>query len=240
LLLALLDDVERARSLATRCLQVLRERDWSGDLELVDQLEPVLEPTAARAQTLVPVPVDLEDLVDALRSNDLYGGGRLNLRTGEVFLNPPFDTFGLDPAGEDKEDDAEEDEDSSLAMEPLGSRSGYRDMQPFIAACRDARAAAQLTRAIQGKGAFRRFRITLESWPAAVFDVDGDEERAGVDHGGVVVVDGVDGAGRSRVDRWRDGCDVISGPVAGSPSAATALNASGLCARCAIRGGCRS
>jgi hypothetical protein len=169
LLLALAGDVERARPLAARCLEVLRERDWSGDVELADQLAPALEPIPAGAQTLLPVPVDLEDIVDALRGSDPFGGGRLNLRTGEVILNPSFDPFGLDPAGEDNEDknedEQEEGDDGWLTVEPLGSRPGYRDMERFIATCRDALTVDQLTRAIDGTGAFRRFRITLEAWP---------------------------------------------------------------------------
>lgn len=163
LLLALARDGERAPALARRCLEALRERDWSGDVELADQLAQALEPTSGGAQSVLPVPVDLDDVVDALRGSDPFGGGQLNVRTGEVILNPPFDMFGLDPA--DDENDDEDEDESWLTIEPLGSRPGYRDMERFIATCCDARTVDQLTRAIDGKGAFRRFRITLESWP---------------------------------------------------------------------------
>jgi hypothetical protein len=129
------------------------ERLW-----LADELQAALEPTPTVSPTLLAVPVDLGDVVDALRGYATFGGGRLDLRTGEVILNPPFAELGLE------EEDEGESEDR-LTIEPLGSRPGYRDMERFIATCHDTRTANRLSRAIDGKGAFRRFRVTLESWP---------------------------------------------------------------------------
>jgi Uncharacterised protein family (UPF0158) len=38
-------------------------------------------------------------------------------------------------------------------------------MERFIATCQDSRTVDRLSRAIDGKGAFKRFRIAVESWP---------------------------------------------------------------------------
>jgi hypothetical protein len=118
LLLALADEVERPRRLAQRCVEILRERDWSGDVELADVLQAALDPTPVVSQPLVAVPVDLEDVVDALRGDATFGGGRLDLRSGEVILNLPFAELGLD----EEEDEGEDDD--WLAIGPLGSRPG--------------------------------------------------------------------------------------------------------------------
>ncbi|MQA76230.1 MAG: hypothetical protein GEU88_18180, partial [Solirubrobacterales bacterium] len=45
-----------------------------------------------------------------------------------------------------------------IRIEPTPSREGYADMQDFIARVRDPRAREVLTRAIAGRGAFRRFK----------------------------------------------------------------------------------
>lgn len=167
LVLALSAQVERAWPLAERCVEILRERDWAGDVELANELQAVLGATPIGSQTLLAVPVDLDDVVDALRGDAVCGGGRLDLRSGEVILNPPFDgpALGLDDDDGCEEQEYESDSDRWLAIEGLGSQTGYRDMERFIATCHDARTADLLSRAIDGKGAFRRFRITLESWP---------------------------------------------------------------------------
>ena len=66
---------------------------------------------------------------------------------------------------------ADLDEDDDLAerglilIESVGSRAAYADMAAFAAAVGDRRAADLLQRALQGRGAFRRFRDTLHGFP---------------------------------------------------------------------------
>ena len=47
-----------------------------------------------------------------------------------------------------------------------GSGAGYRDMAEFIDTVTDLDLADRLGIAIQGRGAFRRFKDTLARWPA--------------------------------------------------------------------------
>ena len=51
-------------------------------------------------------------------------------------------------------------------MQSTGSRAGYRDMAEFIDTVTDPDRADRLGIAIQGRGAFRRFKDTLARWPA--------------------------------------------------------------------------
>lgn len=46
-------------------------------------------------------------------------------------------------------------------IEPISSGEGYADMEDFIAQVRDPRARDLLERAIEGRGAFRRFKDTI-------------------------------------------------------------------------------
>ena len=51
-------------------------------------------------------------------------------------------------------------------VENTGSGDGYRDMVEFIGTVGDPARADRLDIAIQGRGAFRRFKDTLARWPA--------------------------------------------------------------------------
>jgi hypothetical protein len=56
--------------------------------------------------------------------------------------------------------------DHLVAIEPLPSYVWYEDMVDFVEGISDERAGRRLGRAIQGKGAFRRFRDELhEEYP---------------------------------------------------------------------------
>lgn len=62
-------------------------------------------------------------------------------------------------------DHDDEPEDRGLVpIEPYGSRAGYEDMATFASAVSDRRAADLLRRALEGRGAFRRFRDTLHEF----------------------------------------------------------------------------
>jgi hypothetical protein len=111
------------------------------------------------------VPVNLRDLSDALEGDWADTGGRVDLRTGEVW--PPaaleYDIeFG--ESDEDGADDAE-DPDRWLYIDSQGSQPGYRDMQLFIDGLTDPEIADRLEIAIDGRGAFRRFKDVLHRWP---------------------------------------------------------------------------
>ena len=64
-----------------------------------------------------------------------------------------------------EEEEEEEDDDRWLLVFNEGSRAGYRDMERFVAGIEDSEIAAQLARALDGRGAFHRFRHQLTRWP---------------------------------------------------------------------------
>jgi hypothetical protein len=52
-----------------------------------------------------------------------------------------------------------------VSIPPMGSRQAYLDMVDFASSVGDARAAKLLERALEGRGAFRRFRDGLGELP---------------------------------------------------------------------------
>ncbi|MDL5156919.1 UPF0158 family protein [Actinomycetospora termitidis] len=154
LLLALVQRVDGAADLAGRWVEMLRERDRDGDAELADQLDARLG--RGPSPMLRPLPIDLEQLTDVLEGDPTSPGGRIDLDTGEVW--PIFDDFLTDQAN-DGDEDGEERE--WLEVPCLGSRASYRDMQDFIDTLDDPGRRDRLEIAIEGRGAFRRFKDVL-------------------------------------------------------------------------------
>ncbi len=163
LLLALDQDSPGAVETARAWVDELRERDWDGDHELADQLAARLGIGAA--PLLRPLPVDLDALSGVLEGDPREGGGAIDLRTGEVWPQFVLDD-GLEFSDEDDEDDEDDDEDLWLEVETQGSRSGYRDMERFVDTIDDPDRRDRLEIALQGRGAFRRFKDVLARWPA--------------------------------------------------------------------------
>lgn len=62
------------------------------------------------------------------------------------------------------DDDEDQRELSWVLVDSPGSRAAYQDMVDFANAVGDPRASEILTRALEGRGAFRRFRDTLEQF----------------------------------------------------------------------------
>ena len=151
LLGAVAQGVPDAATLAAHCAAALRRRAWEGDDELADQLEAILNLGAT--PMLRPLPVDLEELASLLEGDPVYGGGRIDLKTGDCWPESPDDN------------DLEEEGDHWLYVECVGSRQGYRDMERFIATVEDSAIVDRLDIAIRGSGAFRRFKDVLSRWP---------------------------------------------------------------------------
>lgn len=173
LLVALAQDPEGASEFAVRCAAELRGRAWEGDEELAAALTASLG--LGPSPLLRSLPVDLDQLVDVLEGDPVAGGGYLDLLTGEVWPQVVFDD------GPDEEDEDLGDEDRWLWVISEGSRDGYRDMELFTAAITEPDLADRVTRTLDGRGAFRRFRRELTNWP----DLEGrwyafsDERRRG-------------------------------------------------------------
>ena len=65
-------------------------------------------------------------------------------------------------------DDDEPEDRGLVPIESYGSRAAYGDMVTFASAVSDRRAADLLQRALEGRGAFRRFRDTLHEFEELV------------------------------------------------------------------------
>ena len=159
-LAALEQRADGAAEAAHLMIAALRDRDWEGDDVLADQLDALLGSGAI--QDLRPLPVDLDELAGILEGDPMYGGGRVDLATGEVWPVPAID-YAREMGQEDE--DESEDPDKWLWVHCEGSRDGYRDMERFIGTVRNPGRADRLEIAISGRGAFRRFKDVLERWP---------------------------------------------------------------------------
>lgn len=103
---------------------------------------------------------DLSAIAEALGDASGESSWWYDPATGAVELGLP-DWMALD-------DTEEADDPEARGLVPIGfvgSRHAYRDMVAFAAAVGDERAADRLTRALEGRGAFRRFRDTLHEYP---------------------------------------------------------------------------
>ena len=129
----------------------LTDRDWPGDAELVAEIEHALVPSGDLG--VRPVPVALDELLMHLDGPpDPEGDWRLEVATGQLWPADPHLLLG------EEKPDAFEDPDAFITIHSLGSGPGYRDMRDFIATVEDPALAERLRRAIEGRGAFRRFK----------------------------------------------------------------------------------
>jgi hypothetical protein len=160
LIAALMQRVDGAAELAGDLVVALRRRGWEGDDELADQLDALLGSSPARM--LRTLPVDLEELAGILEGDPLTAGGRIDVRTGEVWPRAAIE-YALE-TGEEDEDTAD-DPERWLPVHGEGSREGYRDMELFIASVEHPGRAERLAIAINGRGAFRRFKDELARSP---------------------------------------------------------------------------
>jgi hypothetical protein len=104
--------------------------------------------------------LDLEEIASALADQTDYEHHWLiNPDTGEI-------AFWTADTGIDGQTPVDLDELGLTVIEPLPSWIWYQDMADFADAITDERARRRLARAIQGKGAFRRFKDELhEEYP---------------------------------------------------------------------------
>jgi hypothetical protein len=188
LLLALTQGVTGDALRAGESTAALRNRDLDGDEDLAIELEAMLG--LAQGPALRDLPIDLDDLSLALEGDPLLTGGRLDLRTGEVQqIGPLYESDFLDEIGEPDDGEADwaddagvgEADDRWLRFDSLGSRPGFRDMAEFLETVTDERLAVRLDRALDGRGAFRRFKDELADVPdeLARFHRFTDDRRRG-------------------------------------------------------------
>lgn len=152
-----------AESVALSVINRLTWRSGAGDRVLADDLLAALsrEPLPGRA-----VPVDLEMLSTMLEGDlELSTGGYIDLRTGLVYSDSETDPMVV---GDDVAIDVDEEPDRWLRFDSTGSRDGWQDMADFAERQRDSALRQRLEHAVEGKGAFRRFRDLIHDEGLAV------------------------------------------------------------------------
>lgn len=97
--------------------------------------------------------VDLEDLAQALEDHSHLMEWYIDPTSGEVLLHTD---------GVDQQDPRTRD---ALPIEPVPCSVVYADLRDFVDQVSDRRAKDLLGRAIEGRGAFRRFKDTLLAFP---------------------------------------------------------------------------
>jgi hypothetical protein len=130
--------------------EALRARRWDGDDIAAETLLASRSGTPTGRTEIV---ADLEMLGDVLGQQL---GGYLEVATGESFPTSLFD----DGAFEDVDDD--ELESDRWMDVPGDSRDAWQDMADFAAAVEDDHVRELLQVAIEGRGAFSRFKSVLD------------------------------------------------------------------------------
>jgi len=103
------------------------------------------------------VPVDWEALEDAFENNAPEVHSYLHLTTGEVLRV-------VDGVADPQMHVRIASDGNYLRIDPVSSREQYRWMERFIPLAEDVDLREKLTQAIDGKGAFRRFKDVLMSF----------------------------------------------------------------------------
>jgi hypothetical protein len=105
------------------------------------------------------VPVDWEALEDAFENNAPEVHSYLHLTTGEVLRV-------VDGVADPQMHVRIASDGNYLRIDPVSSREQYRWMERFIPMIEEGELRTKLTQAIDGKGAFRRFKDVLMSYGA--------------------------------------------------------------------------
>lgn len=130
-------------------------------------------------------PIELDMLEVAMEDSDLSSRYYLNLVSGKVV----FFSDDLDLSEEDEPLSEEIDEsDDYIAVNRIPSHEAYQWMVDFVdemVAPSDENAAEKLSIALEGKGAFRRFKDTLyrvdEKWQQAWYQWRDKQLKAAVE-----------------------------------------------------------
>lgn len=104
------------------------------------------------------VPIDWEALEDAVENNAPEVHSYLHLATGEVLRV-------VDGIADPDMHSRIAASSAYLRLEPVSSRQQYQWMERFVPMVDDEELGDELLGAIEGKGAFRRFKDALMSWP---------------------------------------------------------------------------
>ncbi len=130
-------------------------------------------------------PIDLDMLETAMEDSDLSNRYFLNLISGKVVFFS--DDLGLSEEDEHLSEEIDESDDY-IAVDRIPSYEAYQWMVDFVdemVAPSDENAAEKLSIALEGKGAFRRFKDTLyrvdEKWQQAWYQWRDKQLKAAVE-----------------------------------------------------------
>jgi hypothetical protein len=121
--------------------------------------EPESAVQPAQGVNLREVPVDWESLEDAFENNAPEVHSYLQLTTGEVLRV-------VDGVADPQMHVRIASDGNYLRVDPVSSREQYRWMERFIPMVEEVELRGKLAQAIDGKGAFRRFKDVLMSYAA--------------------------------------------------------------------------
>ncbi|MET0790057.1 MAG: UPF0158 family protein [Polyangiaceae bacterium] len=116
-----------------------------------------LDSGSGGAQQLRDIPVDWEALEDAFENNAPEVHSYLHLVSGEVLRV-------VDGIADPEMHSRIASDTTYMRIEPVSSREQYRWMERFIPMVEEGELRDQLTAAIDGKGAFRRFKDVLMTY----------------------------------------------------------------------------
>lgn len=169
--------------LALSILQRLNMRGWDGDALLAADLLGALRGEEPEGR---PLAVDLATVADEAASYGEAPGCYLNVRTGESVIGLLAYSLDIDEA--DRIDVEGEDWIHLELERPL-----WNDMAAF-AESREGRERDALERAIEGTGAFKRFRAAVDAldlwdeWQTRVDELQWGELREALRHRGITPV----------------------------------------------------
>lgn len=121
-------------------------------------LPPTPEPEMPTPYAARQVCADLAELINAFADGRLENEYYLSLRTGQIRLL-------TDQSGEQERQELYQSAEEHILLPKKRSRDGYQDLLDFIEAVGDTSLREKLTFAVQGQGAFRRFKDVLLAFP---------------------------------------------------------------------------
>jgi DNA polymerase III alpha subunit len=112
----------------------------------------------------IQVPADLQEICILFEDSSCEHRGYLDLKTGEIIQI--FDDI-MDPDEKEELDDKVEEGlgERYITIPNAESYEGYQDMEDFIETVKEVKLKEKLYNAIARKGAFRRFKDVLNSYP---------------------------------------------------------------------------